>query len=368
MSLVPWMMVAMGIGGALVGAAPSLAAEVTRRDFRVTTADGIGLAVREVRPAGAAESAEPLILVHGARVPGLASFDLDAAGGSLAADLARRLGRVVFVLDARGYGGSDRPEALSRPARESRPLSRAFAVVRDIDAVVDAARERTGAQAVGLLGWATGGMWSAYYASLWPEKVNRLIVLNALYGGSDVHPMLGSGSANADPEDRRRFNRNTGGYALYERSSLFPVWDRTIPIGDKSAWRDPVVAEAYGRAALASDPESQKRVPATFRAPLGAIEDSFYQASGRRLFDAASISAHLLVFRAELDFWSRPEDVEALVRDASRASSVEAVSLPQATHFVHLDRPERGRDALLTEIHAFFARTADRTAMPGVER
>jgi pimeloyl-ACP methyl ester carboxylesterase len=359
MSLIPRMISAMSVGGVLIGATPSIGADVARSDFRVTTADGVGLHVREVRPAGPAEG-EPLILVHGARVPGLASFDLDVAGGSLAADLAQRLGRVVFVLDARGYGGSDRPDAMFRPARESRPLSRAFEVVRDIDAVVEAARRRAGAQAVGLLGWATGGMWSAYYASLWPEKVNRLVVLNALYGGSAVHPTLGPGSANADPEDGRRFNRTVGGYALYERPSLFPVWDRTIPVSDKSEWRDPAIAEAYGRAALASDPESEKRLPVTFRAPLGAIEDSFYQASGRRLFDAASISAHVLVVRSELDFWSRPEDAAALVRDASRAQSVRTVTLPQATHFVHLDRPERGRDELLTEVEALFAETRDR--------
>jgi pimeloyl-ACP methyl ester carboxylesterase len=324
------------------------AADLTHNDFRATTADGVGIRVRELRPSDA-RAGEPLILVHGARVPGLASFDLDVPGGSLAADLAARLRRPVLVLDTRGYGGSDRSAAMLRPARESRPLSRAYEVVRDIDAVVEAARQRAGARAVGLLGWATGGMWCAYYASLWPEKVSHLLTLNALYGGGAEHPMLGPSSANADPDDRRRFNRTIGGYALYDRSSLFPVWDRTIPVADKASWRDPAVADAYGEAALASDPTSASRQPATFRAPLGAIEDSFYQASGRRLFDAASISARTVVVRSELDFWSRPEDAEAFVRDASRARSVKLVTLPQATHFVHLDRPEHGRDKLLDE-------------------
>jgi pimeloyl-ACP methyl ester carboxylesterase len=40
-----------------------------------------------------------------------------------------------------------------------------------------------GTNPVALLGWATGGMWSAYYASLHPEKVGHLITLNALCGG-----------------------------------------------------------------------------------------------------------------------------------------------------------------------------------------
>jgi pimeloyl-ACP methyl ester carboxylesterase len=288
--------------------------------------------------------------VHGARVPGVASFDLDAAGGSLAADLAIRLRRVVYIMDARGYGSSDRAEALSRPAGESRPLSRAHEVVRDIDAAVRAVRQRSGARKAALLGWATGGMWCAYYASLWPDIVSHLVTLNALYGGSDRHPTLGPGSANADPSDRHRLNPSIGGYAVYDAASLFPGWDRSIPSSDKTSWRDPAVADAYGRAALASDPTSASRAPPAFRAPLGAIEDSFYQASGRRLFDAGSITAATLVVRSELDFWSRPEDADAFVRDAGRARRVKLVTLPGATHFVHLERPERGRARLIDEI------------------
>lgn len=340
----------LGVGVVLAGAAaPALAADIRRTDFRVTTADGVGIQLRELRPADAGD-ATPVILVHGARVPGLASFDLDVPGGSFAADLADRLRRVVYIMDARGYGGSDRADALSRPAKESRPLSRAHEVVRDIHAAQQAVRQRSGASGVALLGWATGGMWCAYYASLWPDSVSHLVTLNALYGGSAQHPTLGPGSANADPSDRHRFNPGIGGYAIYDAASLFPGWDRSIPVADKATWRDPAVADAYGRAALASDPTSSSRTPAAFRAPLGAIEDSFYQASGRRLFDAGSITAATLVVRSELDFWSRPEDADAFVRDAGRARSVKLLTLPGATHFVHLERPGKGRARLLDEI------------------
>lgn len=350
MSAVPLM---IGIGAMLVGAAaPALAADIRRTDFRVTTEDGVGIQLRELRPAKPRD-ATPLVLVHGARVPGLASFDLDVPGGSFAGDLAERLGRVVYIMDARGYGGSDRPDVLSRPAKESKPLSRAHEVVRDIHAAVQAVQQRSGARGVALLGWATGGMWCAYYASLWPDNVSHLVTLNALYGGSAQHPTLGPGSANADPRDRHRFNPDIGGYALYDVASLFPGWDRSIPVTDKASWRDPVVADAYGRAALASDPTSSSRTPAAFRAPLGAIEDSFYQASGRRLFDAGNIAAATLVVRSELDFWSRPEDADAFVRDSGRARSVTLLTLPGATHFVHIERPEKGRSRLLDEIVQF---------------
>jgi len=325
-----------------------------REEFRVVTADGIGIQVREIH-AGQLARREPLVLVHGARVPGIASFDLDVPNGSLAGDLARLTGRAVFVMDARGYGGSDRPAAMNHPPSESEPLSRAFEVVRDIDAVVAAARQRTGGEQVALIGWATGGMWAGYYASLWPERVGHLITLNALYGGSSNHAALGPGSANADPARPDRLNRAAGGYALNTAGSLWPSWDMTIPIEDKAAWRDPAVAEAYARTALESDPESQSHQPPAFRAPMGAIEDSFYQAGGRRLFDASSIKAAALVLRSERDFWSREEDAESFAHDAVHARNVRVVTLANATHYVHLDRPERGRDELIREIVGFLA-------------
>lgn len=336
----------------LLAALPAQAGELTRSDFRVTTADGVGIRVRELRPA-ALRDREPLILVHGARVAGLASFDLDVPGGSLAADLAGRLGRAVYILDARGYGGSDRAAAMQRPPEQSRPLSRGFQVVRDIDAVAEAARRRSGGAAVALLGWATGGMWAAYYASLWPERVSHLVTLNALYGGSANHPAFGPGSANADPARPDRLSPRIGGYALNPAASLWPSWDRSIPIEDKAAWRDPAIKDAYARAALASDPEAAQRQPPAFRAPQGAIEDSFYQANGRRLFDASTITAPTLLIRSELDFWSRPEDAETFAHDAVHARQLRVVTLPQATHYVHLDRAGRGRDALLRELVDF---------------
>jgi pimeloyl-ACP methyl ester carboxylesterase len=59
------------------------------------------------------------------------------------------------------------------------------------------------------------------------------------------------------------------------------------------------------------------------------------------------------VIRSENDFWSRKEDADALVHDATRARTTRLVTLPGATHFVHLERPHRGRDRLMAEIAAF---------------
>ncbi|MCA6123675.1 alpha/beta hydrolase [Bradyrhizobium sp. WSM 1704] len=330
-------------------------AVVSRHDFHVTTDDGMRLCVRELRAPGGRPRQQPLILIHGARVPGIASFDLAVPNGSLAADLVARTGRAVYVMDIRGYGCSQRPPELEQPAHASRPVVHAHEAARDIAAVVAAARQRSDSESVALLGWATGGMWAAYYSAQHPERVADLVTLNAIYGGSDRHAQLGPGSPNSDPAHPDRINPGIGAYARNDANSLLPGWDRSIPIADKATWRDPALVAAYQKAALDSDPQSFSHNPPAFRAPMGAIEDSFYQASGRRLFDASSITARTLVVRCEHDFWSRPEDADAFAHDAVRAAALRVVTLKGATHYVHLDRPERGRDELLQEVVSFLA-------------
>ena len=115
------------------------------------------------------------------------------------------------------------------------------------------------------------------------------------------------------------------------------------------------MAQAYVAAALASDPTSASRSPVSFRAPSGALEDSFYLACGRQLWDGSLIRAATLVVRSERDFWSRPEDAQRLAEHLVHARKVESLVLPGATHFVHLERPARGRARMLAAVLAFLA-------------
>ncbi|NBD08910.1 alpha/beta hydrolase [Corallococcus sp. Z5C101001] len=340
-------------------------AEVTRAEFLVPSEEGIEVSVREVKDTGMQVSGlAPLILLHGARVPGRASFDLPVEGGSLAEELARA-GHAVYIMDARGYGGSTRPLAMSTPAK-GRPLVGSHEVVQDVNAVVGWVKARTGQRRVGLLGWATGGHWAGMYASLHPDNVSHLVMLNALYAGSAVHPRLGRGTDFEDPKRPGLFNaEGLGAYRWNTGASLMAVWDQTLPPEeDKAKARDPEVAAAFQREALASDPLGLSRTPAAFRAPSGALEDSFYLATGRQLWDAASISGRVLILRAENDFWSRPEDVTRLQEHLVHAASVKAVVLPGATHFVHLERPERGRRLLLDEVLRFTGARTTPAARP----
>jgi len=339
----------------LVAAASQVQAAPLRDEFKVRSEPGVEIFVREVARRDTESAKVPIILLHGARVPGVASFDLPVERGSLAADLAEA-GHRTFIMDVRGYGGSTRPQKMSHPPGPE-PLVKSHEVVRDIGAVAAAVRARTGATRVAMLGWATGGHWAGMYASLHPEEISHLVILNSLYGGSDRHAMLGHGTSNELPGHPGRFNAaETRGYRYNTAASLISQWDRSIPLENKAQWRDPRVVEAYQRAALASDPTSAQRDPPSFRAPSGAMEDSYYLAIGRQLWDAASITSHVLIVRSENDFWSRPEDVATLREHLVRAADVKVLNLPAATHFVHLDRAERGRATLLAEVKSFLAR------------
>ena len=160
----------------MLAASPSFSS-VARRDFFVESDHGIRLFVREVSqsvtPSPKGARSQPILLIHGARVPGLASFDLPVAGGSLAEDFAER-GFDVFIVDLRGYGKSTRPSGMDEPPSAHSPLVRSNEAVRDIAAVVDWIRDNRRVPKVALFGWATGGQWAGYYASPTARQSGRV--------------------------------------------------------------------------------------------------------------------------------------------------------------------------------------------------
>jgi pimeloyl-ACP methyl ester carboxylesterase len=345
------------VGTTLLTAGVAYAAEptVARTDRYIDLVSGERLFVREVRsPGGPAKINSAVLLIHGARVPGAASFDLPVPGGSLAADLAAA-GHLVYILDLRGYGASSRPSAMEQSPSAAEPLMRTDEAVADISAAVDAISEWSGDRKVSIVGWATGGHWAGAFAARSPQTVDRLVVYNTLYGGANEHETLGKGSPLENPQKPGSFNTSAfGAYRLNSRGSLFTAWDKSIPADDKTSWRNDRVAEAFADAALASDETSASRQPPSFRSPSGAMADSFELAIGKRQWSASALTMPVLVIRSGRDFWSRPEDAQAIVDEAPRA---ELVTIPEATHFVHLDRPQAGRDTFLTAVTRFLAPT-----------
>jgi pimeloyl-ACP methyl ester carboxylesterase len=343
---------------AMVCAAPSAYGEVTRTDAMVAGPPGIAIFLREVVGRSPAPDVAPLLLVHDTPAAGPASFDLGVPGGSLAADLAEA-GLRVYLMDARGYGRSSRAPRLSSPPRPGVPLTRASEVVEDIGAVVDWIRQRTGERKISLLGWGAGGHAAGQFASRRPDAVASIVFYNTLYGGGPDHPLVGKGSGLGDPARPGRINRATvGAYRLYDAAAILKPWDQSIPGANKAAWRDPQVAAAYLAAVLAADPGAPPQRPPAVRVPTGPLADAFEVVTGRQAWDAGLVRAPALIVLSEKGLWSRAEDRDRLQAHLVNAGEVKVVTLAGATHYAHLDRPERGRQALIDALKTFLIRSA----------
>ncbi len=314
----------------------------------------MNIAIREVRSDGPADRV-PIVLIHGTRIPGISEFDLPVANGSLAADLAAN-GHVCYIMDARGYGRSDRPPEMDEPPVPcARSLSRSVEIVRDVEAAVDQLRQATGKAKVGLLGWGVGGTIAGMFASLSPEKVSHIVGYNMVYGGAGGSTRLRIGSIWDDPEHPGRFNKKDfGNYSWNGLEFLDRHWNEMIPVDDKDSWRDPAMFAAFRQALIDGDPRSTTHDPPKYRSPNGMLEDLYTMGCrGETLFSATNIYCKVMIARGELDTLSLVPDIEAYMDDLVNAEEVVFWNHPGGTHYILLDRPEHGRTALLERLDRF---------------
>ncbi|XIF03011.1 alpha/beta fold hydrolase [Serratia marcescens] len=232
----------------------------------------------------------------------------------------------------------------------------------DIAHAVQAIQAWSGAPRVNLLGWATGGHWRALMRPNTHRMWNDWCSITRFMAEPPTTRCWARDRRWTIPQNPGHFNAaKFGGWNLSTRDSLFVAWDNSIPVADKTQWRDETVKRAYGDAALASDNTSQRRTPHSFRAPTGAMADSFELAMGRKQWSATALTTvPVLVVRSERDFWSRPEDVDAIMKDAP---SAEKLVIPEATHFVHLDRDNAADNAFSRALSDFWRSLSPTTAL-----
>lgn len=339
----------------------SPASDVSRTDTLVPRESDATLFVREVTASatgsgesgrGASASRVPVLLAHGGGGGGLASFDLDVPGYSLAEDLAIA-GHPVYVMDIRGWGRSSRPASLASTDPRTAPAVTSEEVVEDLATVVSWIRSKAGVTRVALLGHASGGHWAGMYAARHPDVVSHLVMVNSMYS---VKAPWGLTKAMQDPQSPGVFNPTGGACRIADATALLANWNANIPDEDKTAWRDPRVADGYVRATIDPDPSAQSRTPPAACLPRGFQRDHFEMAQGKVFWSAADVRAATLVVRGSRDHWSRPEDVSALRAGLTNAARAEILEIPNATHFVFLDRPERGRQLFLDQVRRFLER------------
>jgi hypothetical protein len=160
----------------LISHAPRLCAsqmpaanEVVRHDFAVSTEPRIRIFVREVRRRRpVAREGVPILLIHRARPSGVAWFDLNVPGGSLAADLAAA-GHTAYIPDMRGFGRSTRPAAMNEPPERNTPSVRSPEVVRDIQDFVEWISKREHLQRIAILGLGNRGALGRIFRNTLPR-------------------------------------------------------------------------------------------------------------------------------------------------------------------------------------------------------
>lgn len=314
--------------------------DLKRQDHFIKGEDNVELHLREISVTNHNSfSNYPLLMVHGGGPGAIASFDLHVPGGSLAADIARK-GVKVYLLNIRGWEKSTLPDYdLSDSALVTGSYKEA---AKDINTAIDFIRKQENTEKVSYFGWATGGHWGGYYATRYPEKLAHFISLNSLYGVDapwELKQYFQSG------EDPLRFNKQ-GFFRKSTRDALTRKWTATIPLTDKEKWRDTRIADVYSQTAI-----TLSSLQDTMIVPGGYREESFYMSNGKKYWDAGDITTPSLIMRSELDFWSRPEDIIAIDNDLN-INKKRVVTIP-GTHYLFLDRPERGRTRLIEEIVNF---------------
>jgi len=312
--------------------------KITKTDAHIDAVDpGIRLFVREKMQEGNTQfTNENIVLfLHGATGPATCDFDLAYKDYSWADWLVKR-GYVVWMGDYRNYGYSTREQAMDEPAAKNQPVTRSYQALRDIEAMVNYIKRTRGVQKVTLIGWSWGAMLAGYYASLHSENVHKLVLYAPLYNFND-HTNLGPGSALQNKRKPYEFNFALGAYRVASEAANTTRWNGEIPIENKDEYRDSGVPAAFWSECLATDPSSSTRSPPFARAD-GVLEDSFYQATGRPLWNAANIYVPTLLIAGAYDTWSFPEDRDGLMRDLVHTPVKRSVLIPDATHFVLFEK------------------------------
>ncbi len=325
---------------AATGSAQAQAVKIVKNDTQIDALDpGIKLFVREKMAEGNTRFTDQnvVLFLHGATAPSTCDFDLSYKDFSWADWMVKR-GYVVFMGDYRNYGYSTREPAMDEPPAKNRPVTRSFLALRDIEAMVNHIKAKRGVKKVTLIGWSWGAMTAGYYASLHSENVHKLVLYAPLYNFPD-HTNLGPGSGLQNKRKPLEFNFGLGAYRLASEAANTGRWNGEIPVENKDEYRDPAVAVEFWKECMATDPSSGTRTPPSLRAPNGVLEDSFYQATGRPIWNAANIYAPTLVIAGAFDTWSFPEDREGLMRDLVHAPAKKSVLIPNATHFVLFEKP-----------------------------
>ena len=295
---------------------------------RLTSGDGTGIHLHAANDDGEAA----VLFVHGATFGARPAFATPGYSWLRACGAA---GRAAYALDVRGYGDSDRPDAMDDPPGGEPPV-RADTAADDLDAALAFVRERH--STVHLVGYSWGSM-IAGVACERGAAVDSVTLYAPVY---QPDPERVSDFDPGDPPAARR---------TVTRTEARERWDAHLP--EPARYRDDVAFDAFWTAL-----HDGQDVPAdepTIEAPNGTLVDLTTAAEGDLAYDAGEITAPALVVRGSLDRTATRADALGLF-DALGSEDRAYAEVAGGSHFLGL---ERRRGALFGRVAAFHDRVGE---------
>jgi pimeloyl-ACP methyl ester carboxylesterase len=314
---------AVFLGGTIVHATPT-----AKVDHWIAPSNPGELSLHVSERAAERRCGQPqVLLLHAYGVPSAAAFDIPNA--SLTEHLASR-GRTSWALDLSGFGMSERPPSMERPATETRPLFRASEVIGDVDRVVAFIGAACPGDRIDVLGWSWGGVVAGMWAAKQPPELRRLILLDSMYG----FKLPSMARLFADPNNPDAVNPKLPAYGISPASAIIQQWEGMLRESGLpfDTLRDAVSATQVVEAFLSSDPNPHTQ--GSVRRPNGPLVDLFEIWSGRPVYDAARIVAPTLVIHGDADEFSDSTLVPRLTNSCGRRE----VIVGDGTHYMLYER------------------------------
>ena len=326
------------IGLVVTACAPAQTAEapkVVLEELTVPSDPGIEIYVRNKHLTSATtfRPDRTAVFVHGSTYPS-ETFDVQLDGLSWMDYMAAR-GYDVYALDIRGYGKSTKPKEMAEKAEANPPIVRNDVAIRDVSAVVDFVLKRRNIPRLDLVGWSSGTVLHATYASQNPSKVERLVLYAPLW----VRP---PGTPITPP---------SGAYRTVTREQAQTRWLNGVPEDKKAALIPAGWFDAWANVLWANDTVGAQQTPPVIRAPNGVLQDGaeFWQV-GKAYYDPAKITAPTLLVGGEWDRDAPPALAQALFPLLVNSPGKRYVQLAEGTHTILM---ERNRMALFAAVQSF---------------
>ncbi|MCF6350866.1 MAG: alpha/beta hydrolase [Flavobacteriaceae bacterium] len=275
---------------------------------------------------------EAVLLIHGASFPSELASGFCMDGFSWMDNLAN-VGYDVYALDFLGYGKSDRYDYMSDTVREEEQRGGGNEVIQDLDIAIKYILNELDITKVHLIGHSWGATVSGHYATLFPEKINKLILFA---------PFIQRNGSTDWSKTEALYEDLTPKKRIEQFISKIPKGQEMTLVKD--------VLDKWESKWLESDSTSKTRIPFSVRFPSAWEVDLYNCWNGNCFFNASKIKNSTLLIRGEWDTTFSFEDAEKLFAQLVNATSKRYVVIERSTHVLHL---EKNRFALYDEVILF---------------